>query len=74
MIPGCETSGRSGTEVHFSHILTTSLGSFASVSGGVGSCGGRWILGQSYMTCSAVSSPILYFQQMVSTARLILCS
>ena len=22
MIPGCETSGRSETEVHFSHVLT----------------------------------------------------
>ena len=43
MIPGCETSGRSGTEFHFPHILYTILVSFASVSGGVGSCGGWWI-------------------------------
>ena len=47
VIPGCETSGISGAEVHFFHILRTFLGSFASVSGGVGSCGGWWILGQS---------------------------
>ena len=71
MIPGCETSSRSGTEVHFSHILRTFLGSFAS---GVGSCGGWWILGQSYMTCSAVSSLIPHCLQMVSTAHLVLCS
>ena len=31
MIPGCKISGRSGTEVHFSHILRTFLRSFASV-------------------------------------------
>ena len=39
VIPGCETSGRFGTQVHFSHILRTFWGSFARVSGGVGSCG-----------------------------------
>ena len=68
MIPGCETSGRCGTEVHFSHIFRTILGSFASVSGGVGSCGMWWIVGQSYTMCPAVSSPIQHFPQMVSTA------
>ena len=40
MIPGCETSGRSGTVVDFTHIITTFWGSFASVMGGVGSFGG----------------------------------
>ena len=74
VIPGCETSGRSGTEVHFSYILITFWGSFATVSGGVGSCGGWRILGQSYKMCSDVSSPIPHFQQMVSNARSILCS
>ena len=68
MIPGCETSGRSGKEVHFSHILRTFLGSFASVSGGVGSWGGCCILGQSCTTCSDVSSPIPHFILMVSTS------
>ena len=74
MIPGWETSGKSVMEVHFSHILTTYWGSFASVSEGVGSCRGWWILGQSYTTCLAVSSPILHLLQMVSTARPVLCS
>ena len=74
VIPGCETSGRSGAEVRFSNILRTFFGFFFSVSGGVGSCGGWWILGQSNTTCSAVSSPIPYFPQMVSTARPILSS
>ena len=32
VIPSCETSGRSGTEVHFTRILRTLCGSFASVS------------------------------------------
>ena len=68
VIPGCETSGRSGTEVHFSHILRTFFGSFASVSGSVGSCNGWWILGHLCMTCSAVSSLSPHFLQMVSTA------
>ena len=67
MIPGCETSGRSGMEVYFSHILRTFLGSFAGVSNGNRSCGSWWILGQSYTTCSAVSSPIPHLLQMVST-------
>ena len=40
VIPGCETSGRSAMEVHFSHILRAFWGSFTSVSGGVGSGGG----------------------------------
>ena len=40
MIHGCDRSGGSGTEVHFSHILITFLGSFASVSGGAGPYGG----------------------------------
>ena len=70
----CETSGRSGMDVHFSNILRTFLGSFSSVSGGVRSCGEWWILGQSYTTCSYVSSPIPHFLQMVSTACPILCS
>ena len=35
VIPGSESSGRSGMEVHFSHILRNLLGFFASVSGGV---------------------------------------
>ena len=74
MIPGCETSGGSGTEVHLSHILRSFWGSFASVSGGAGSNGGWWILGQLYMMCSAVSSPIPHFLQMVSTVRPILCN
>ena len=43
VIPGCESSGRSWMDVHFSHILIIFLGSFASVSGGVGSIGGWWI-------------------------------
>ena len=47
VIPDCETSSKSGTEVHFSHILRTFCGSFASMLGGVGSCGGWCILGQS---------------------------
>ena len=58
MIPGCETSGRSGTEVQFSYIRTNLWGSLAGVSDDVGSCGGCWILGQSYTTYSAVSSQI----------------
>ena len=34
VIPGCETSsGRSRTDVLFTHILITFLGSFTSVSG-----------------------------------------
>ena len=74
MIPGCEASGRSGSKVHISHILMTFLGSFASMSGCVVSCGGWWILWQSYSTCSAVSSPIQHFPQMVSTVRPILCN
>ena len=61
VIPGCETWGRSGTEVHFSHILETFWVFFASVTGGVGSCDGWWILGQSFTTCSTVSSPISAF-------------
>ena len=56
MIPGCEISGRSGTEVHFSHIQRTFWGSFASVSGSVGSCSEWWIQGQSYTTSPAVFS------------------
>ena len=56
VVPGCETTGSSGTEVHLSHILRTFLGSFANWPGGVGSCGGWWIVGQSYTTCSTVSS------------------
>ena len=61
VIPGCETTGRCRTEVPFFHIHTTFWGSFASVSGGVGSCGGWRILGQSYTTCSAVSFPTSHF-------------
>ena len=38
VIPGCRTSGRSETKVHFSHIRRTSWGSFAGLSDGVGSC------------------------------------
>ena len=34
---------------------------------------GWWILGQSYTTCSAVSSPIPHYLQLVLTARPILC-
>ena len=74
MIPGCETSGKSWTEVHFSHILRTFWESFASVSGGDGSCSGWWVMGQSCTTCSTFASPIPHFLQMVSTARPILCS
>ena len=81
VIPGCVTSGRSVLEVHFSHILRTFWGSFTSVLRGVGSLGRKcwfmrrwWILGQSRMMCSAVSSPIPHFLQMVSTACHNLCS
>ena len=63
------SSGRSWTEVHLCHIFRTFRGSFTSESGGLGSCGGRWILGLSYTTCSAVSSPFPHFLQMVSTSR-----
>ena len=72
--PGSETSGTSGTEIHFFHIRRTSWGSLASVSGGVGTCGGWWILEQSCTTCSAISFRIPHFLQVVSTACLILCS
>ena len=56
MTPDCETSGRSWMEDHFSHIRKTFLGSLASASGGVGSCGRWWILGQSCITCSLYSN------------------
>ena len=74
LIPDCETSGMSGTGLHLSHILSTYWGSFASVSGGVGSRGGWWILRQPYTTCSAVYSSTLHFLLMLSTAHVILCS
>ena len=35
VIPACQSSGMSGTEFHFSQILSTYWGSFSSVSGGV---------------------------------------
>ena len=73
VIPGCETSW-SGTKVSFTHILRTFLGYFTRVSGGVDSCGGWWILGHSCMICSAVTSPIPQFIQIVSTVHPILCS
>ena len=73
VIPGCDMSGRSGMEVSYSHILTFSA-TFASASGGVGSCGGWWIFGQSYTMCLAVSSPTPHFLQMASTAHPVLCS
>ena len=38
VIPGCETSCSLWMEVHFSNIHRTLWGSFASVSGGIGSC------------------------------------
>ena len=60
VIPGCVTSGRSVAEFRFSHILSNFLESFASVSDGDGSCDGWWILGQSYMTCSHVSTDDVY--------------
>ena len=69
VIPGCETPGVSGMEVHFSHICRTFWASFATVLGGVGSFGGWWILGHSYTTCLAVFSPIPHFLQMESTAH-----
>ena len=55
MIPGCVTSGRSGKKVHFSNILSNFGGSFASESGGVGSCG-RW---GSHTQCAWLSPPQL---------------
>ena len=33
-------------EAHLPHILSAFWASFASVLGGIGSCGGWWILGQ----------------------------
>ena len=74
MIPGCKTSGRCGTKFHFPNVLVTFGVFFASVLGGVGSCGGWWILGQSYMTCLAVSSSTPHFLQMVSSTCPILSS
>ena len=74
VIPSCVKLSRCGTEVHFSHIRRTSLRSLASVPGGVGSCVGWWILGQSYTTSSDVSSPTPHLLQMVHTARHTLCS
>ena len=74
MIPGYETPGRSGTENRFSYMRKTICGSFARVSGGVGSHGVWWIQGQSYTTCSPVSSPTPQFIQMVYAVRPILCS
>ena len=40
VIPDCETSGRSGTEFHFSHIHRNVLGYFDCVLGGDGQLGG----------------------------------
>ena len=74
VISGRGTSVMSGTQLHFSNILSTFWGSFTSASDGVGSCGGWWILVKSYTTCSSVSSQTPHFLQTLSIARPILCS
>ena len=81
MIPGCETSGdlgwRSSSPIFsepFWDLLLACRVVLVHAVGGIVSCSGWWILGHSYTTCSAVSSPIHHFLQMVSTVRPILCS
>ena len=55
VIPGCETSGISGMEVHFSHILRTVSGSFVSASGG-----GFWSIHTRRVRLSLPQFRILY--------------